>query len=246
MNKTRDVLTTVYISLFLIAVIILFTFIVFVPFTKNLYILEYAGICLCFVTGIIVFLRKRTHFNLFILLALFFTLIADTFLVLLSPHLNYTFQSLAMTSFSLCQICYLVAIQLVKKSKRELCINLAIRAALLIALEVVALVVLQSSFNYLVFVSLFYFSQLVVNIVFSFIHARSHLFLALGLLLFLGCDFFIGLGYLVDILQLPADHFINSLISVNFNFAWLFYLPSQVLLSLSGLFSIVRRHKLTV
>ncbi len=246
MTKRRDVLTTVYISLFLIAEIVLFSFIEFVPFTKNVYILEYIGISLCFITGLIVFLRKRTNFNLFIMLALFFTLIADTFLVLLSPQLNLTFQSLAMTSFSLCQICYLVAIQLVKKSKRELWINLAIRAVLLIVLEVVALVVLQPSFNYLVFISLFYFSQLLVNIVFSFIHVRSHLFLALGLLLFLGCDFFIGLGYLADILQLPSDHFINSLLSVNFNFAWLFYLPSQVLLSLSGFFSIARRHKLTV
>lgn len=245
MTKTRTILMTIYISLFLVAEIVLFSFIEFIPSTENVYILEYVGICLCCLTGLIVFLRTKTNFNLFVSIALIFTLIADTFLVLIGHFdLNITFQSLAMTSFSLCQLAYLVAIQLIKKSKKELMISIAIRVILFVALEVIAAIILKSSFNYLIFISLFYLSQLVVNIVFSFLHVRTHLLLTLGLLLFLGCDFFIGLGYLADIMQLPADHFVRSLISVNFNFAWLFYLPSQILLSLSGLFTIMRRRKL--
>jgi len=208
--------------------------IVFIPHPLAINILEYSAICLCFISGLVFFLKMKSHLTFFIFGGLLFTLVADTFLVLLNAYLNYAFQCIAMTSFSICQIFYLLAIQSISKSSRERWINLGVRIFLFIAFEIAALIIVFPSFNYLVFISLFYFSQLIASIIFSFFHIKSHPFLAIGLLLFIGCDIFIGLYYLVDILALPSTHFLAIFTSYNFNYAWLFYLPSQVLLSLSG------------
>ena len=241
MRRFSGLLNTIYLFAFLITETVLFIFIEFVPNVKNILFFQYSAICLCLITGLIALLRKKRIFNLYVFLALLFTLVADTFLVLLSPYLNYAYQCIAMAAFSVCQIFYMLAILTIKKSKQEMWINLISRLSFLVVLQVVAFFIIGMKFDLLVPLSVLYFSQLICNIVLGFFHVRSYPLLAFGLLLFLGCDIFIGLGYLSNILGLPADHFINVVVTFPFNFAWLFYLPSQILLSLSGHFSVSRR-----
>lgn len=221
---------------FLVLQTLLFISILFVPHLPMVNVFEYTSILLSLLFALFVWLRKNSMVTLLIFIALVFTAIADTFLVFLNPYLNEVTQSIAMISFSLCQLTYFFLIWKITQTHRERIINLSIRTIFFLALEIIALLILGSSYNFLIFVSLFYFSQLVTNIIFAFIHIKMNPFLAIGLLLFIGCDIFIGLSTLCDILTLSQSHFLYIFAHLPFNFAWFFYLPSQVLLSSSGLF----------
>ena len=72
-----------------------------------------------------------------------------------------------------------------------------------------------------------YFSQLLSNTVLAWTQkGQPWRVFAAGLTLFVGCDLCVGLFNV-----LPADHPLYSAVSVGM---WLFYLPSQVLIVLSG------------
>jgi len=234
--KTEPCYFKIIFLIFLILQTILFISILFVPHLPLINVFEYTSIILSLIFSLFVFLKKKNIFTLLIFIALIFTAVADTFLVFLNSSLNETTQTIAMISFSLCQLTYFLVIWKVTTSQRERFINLVIRTIFFLALEVTAICILGSSYNFLIFVSLFYFSQLVTNIIFAFIHIKMNPFLAIGLLLFIGCDIFIGLSTLCDILALSQTHFLYIFAHLPFNFAWFFYLPSQVLLSSSGLF----------
>jgi len=234
--KTEPRYLKIIFLVFLILQTILFISILFVPHLPLVNVFEYVSILLSLSFSLFVFLKKRSIFTLLIFIALIFTAIADTFLVFLNSYLNVTTQTIAMISFSLCQLTYFILIWNITQNSRERFLNLLIRTFFFLGLEVAAVSILGSSYNFLIFVSLFYFSQLVTNIIFAFLHIKINLFLAIGLLLFIGCDIFIGLSTLCDIFALSQSHFLYIFAHLPFNFAWFFYLPSQVLLSSSGLF----------
>ena len=221
---------------FILIQAILFINIIFIPQIPKVNIFEYISILLSLGFALFVFIKEKSTYALLIFVALIFTAIADTFLVCLNSYLNEMTQTIAMGSFSLCQLTYFVLIWMMTKNWRERFINLFIRTIIWITLEVIAILTLGSFYNFLIFVSLFYFSQLVTNIVFAFIHIKLNPLLAIGLLLFIGCDLFIGLSTLCDIFALSQSHFLYAFSHLPFNLAWFFYLPSQVLLSSSGLF----------
>ena len=74
-----------------------------------------------------------------------------------------------------------------------------------------------------------YFSQLLANAALAWTLRGTRRRFALGLTLFVGCDVCVGLFNV-----LPASSPMHSAASVGM---WLFYLPSQVLIALSGSFS---------
>lgn len=221
---------------FLTIQLVLFVLILFIPNLSNINIFEYISILFSLGFSLFSFLTKKNLYNLLIFIALIFTAIADTFLVYLNPSINEMTQIIAMCSFSLCQLTYFFVIWMATKSQRERFLNLAIRTILFFGIEGAAVFALGSSYNVLIFVSLFYFSQLVTNIFFAFLHFEVHPLFAIGLLLFVGCDIFVGLSALCDILALSQSHPLYIFAHLSFNFAWFFYLPSQVLLACSGLF----------
>lgn len=218
---------------FLVIEAILFALILFIPSVTNINPFCYISIVMCFLFGGFLFLSHRSKFALLVVIALFFTVVSDTFLVLLNKYLCVTTQSLGMSSFLLVQVAYFFAIWILTKDKRELWANIITRSALFIVLEVVGIIILRSSFNYLTFISLLYFANLLTNIVFAFFHVKEKPFLAIGLLLFIGCDLFIGLQALCDMLGISSSSVFYQIVYYPFNFSWLFYLPSQVLLACS-------------
>ena len=82
-------------------------------------------------------------------------------------------------------------------------------------------------------VSMFYYANLLVNIVFAFCQPHVTRLLAIGLTLFILCDTLIGLSCLDAYVAISEDSFIWKLIHPGFDLAWAFYLPSQTLIALS-------------
>ena len=75
--------------------------------------------------------------------------------------------------------------------------------------------------------------MLITNIIFAFMLRPARPVFAIGLLLFLGCDTFVGLGMIEAYLPVNEGSLLYLLAHPPINMAWLFYTPSQTLLGLS-------------
>ncbi|MBP5343311.1 hypothetical protein J6Y73_05240 [bacterium] len=166
---------------------------------------------------------KRIRFDGIILgLALLFTLLSDTFLL----HLD-NYYEIGVTSFLVVQVLYLFRMfYSLGLNRKRLKITLMIRGCAFI-LIMLGLIIFNS-FSYLYLITGLYFINLVMNFIDSLIFLISYrgedrfksiFVFTIGLLLFIGCDINVGL---------------SNLIGVGSNIIWIFYLPSQVLISLSG------------
>ena len=80
---------------------------------------------------------------------------------------------------------------------------------------------------------MFYYANLILNIVFAFLGGRGLRLMAVGLVFFALCDTVIGLIVMKAYLPIPPDAFLYRILYPGFNLAWVFYVPSQALLALS-------------
>ena len=161
-------------------------------------------------------------------IALVCTVCADYFLVW-SSHIV---QLPAMAFFLVAQLAYATRLYLLAE-KRERVIAIISRAALSIIIVIVTAVVLKDGIDALSVVSMLYYVNLILNAVLAFASFKSRKLLAIGFLLFIWCDTVIGLDMINAYLPIPEDAYLYKIIRPGFNLAWVFYLPSQVLLSLS-------------
>lgn len=112
---------------------------------------------------------------------------------------------------------------------------LVFRACLTAAAIAVTVTVLGENTDALATVSLCYYAFLLVNILCAYLRFKKNRLFALGLTLFLLCDTVIGLQVAAEgYLPIAEGSWLHSLIFSGFNLAWFFYLPSQVLIALSG------------
>ena len=189
---------------------------------------------LCFLTVFLSFavsfvffsVSKKTYITH---LALLFTVIADIFLVLCDPKI----QSLAMISFSVVQMLYLYRIVSEQEKSKLNVIHIAVRAVLTIVVLAITAIVLKEKTDFVSLVSMFYFTNLVLNVVFVLFNKNSSWLLKVGLVCFMFCDIFVGLGQLGDYLPISETSFVYQLIHAPFNFIWFFYTPAQTMLCLS-------------
>ncbi|MGI6012552.1 MAG: hypothetical protein ACOX8H_13860 [Ruminococcus sp.] len=174
--------------------------------------LKYAGILLCVCIG---FSLASTWSGYLTAWALLLTAAADLFLLVLNRH--YT---TGLFIFCLVQLLYCLKLSLPEKKcpPWELGLRIGLPSALIFLLW---LFHQQSLLNAL---AAFYFCNLVFNAFKSFRCSGRGLFTT-GLFLFIGCDICVGLFNLdIHILWLKA--FVSIAM-------WAFYLPSQVLITLS-------------
>ena len=189
---------------------------------------EFASVVVAFLFSLI-FLSFK-HNKYLTQLGLLFTVIADIFLVVISNRV----QSIAMTSFSIVQILYFVQLLLNSDSKLQNKLNIIIRGVLIIVVEIVAIIILKEKVDYVSLISMFYYVNLIMNMIFAFIQVKKDCLFAIGLLLFLLCDTFVGFQMAFDIyIFISHNSFIYKLFTFPFNFIWFFYLPSQTLIALS-------------
>jgi hypothetical protein len=153
--------------------------------------------------------------------ALAFTLLADTFLLVLNRR--YT---LGVALFCVVQLLYLARILLASKGRLRPTLVLVRRAAL--AAAALALLQVLGALSLLNALSGVYFTQLLANGAESLTlrrRGRPYILFSIGLFLFIGCDICVGLHNLVPASAAGAFARVGM---------WLFYLPSQVLLTLSA------------
>lgn len=186
--------------------------------------LKYASISLCLAFSLYCLIRKRKMVNCFIPFALVFTLISDYFLLFNTNQNLYVY---GLITFIITQLIYFAFILYLRKSKLELLINLLVRFLLTLAALVVAFYLNYS--DVLTILALVYFVELLSNFLYSTFlikFDKEYLIFSLGLLLFIGCDINVGLNN-VHLFEGIDYSLVNFLM-------WVFYLPSQVLLSLTN------------
>lgn len=161
--------------------------------------------------------------------ALLTTVCADYFLVLHGAEEKLV----AMLFFSLTQLCYFGCIYFTDTSKKARTVHALLRVFVPLLTLVITLLVLGEGADAVALVSMFYFANLLLNVVFAFLLGEKPPLLALGLLLFACCDVFVGLSLIEGYLPLSRGSLIYRLAHPGFNAAWVFYVPSQSLLALS-------------
>lgn len=195
------------------------------------------SIFVCFLFS--VYLIRKENQNYLITIALFFTVISDVFLVLVQPRIQW----LAMTTFSICQLLYFALI-LSRVNAKNLKWHAIVRVIVVVSVIVVTACVLREKTDYLSLISMFYFSNLICNVVEAFIQIKINPIFAIGFLFFLFCDFFVGLNSAVGVyIFVSESSFIYKLAFPPINLAWLFYIPSQTLITLS-MFDFKKHRKL--
>jgi hypothetical protein len=185
---------------------------------------EYSAIALCFITLLLLSIRQSDW--LMVVLGMTFTLIADFFLVILGDY-----QVLAMIAFCGTQIAYLIRLHL--SENKKLPYMKETRLFLFLFWQLMAFLVFKNFSNVLVIITLTYLSFLLGNIIHAFRIGKKFRLFAIALVLFLLCDIFIGLNEGEELLMISPDSFLGWIIDIPLNMAWLFYIPSQVMIVLS-------------
>jgi hypothetical protein len=110
-----------------------------------------------------------------------------------------------------------------------------LRASLILIALAITVLVLGEKTDALALVSLCYYANLIINLIMAFLQFKQDKLFPIALLLFLLCDTVIGLqvasgGYL----PIAPGSALYQFLWMPINLAWLFYLPSQVLIALSS------------
>lgn len=161
---------------------------------------------------------------------LIFTVISDLFLVVIEPMM----QLVAIIFFTMAQLCYFARIYSEESRIKARRVHLGVRLTLSLVAIAATFIVLGKAADALALVSIFYYANLISNIIFAFGKARISLLFPLGLVFFALCDAQIGFKVLIEnYITVSDDSFLNALVYPGFNFAWLCYVPSQTLIALS-------------
>ena len=181
--------------------------------------LKYAAIVLCFLKAL--GCPKNTD-GLLTRWALGLTLAADLFLLVLDR-----WYPAGVACFCGVQVLYLIRIR--RAGRWPLWPDLALRA--LAAAGLLGLAAGLGAMNGLTALALCYFSQLACNAIAALLLGRRGRVLAAGLLLFVGCDLCVGAMNLAPALAalLPGPLLAFARVGM-----WLFYLPSQALITLTA------------
>jgi len=186
---------------------------------SNFTVYAYTSIVLCFVYGLLQFKSA----NPWMLGGMACTVGADFFLVVCSP----ADQLWGMVFFMAAQSMYAVALHKKKFHKPIFVLRLSIT----VIAPLIALLVLRDKTDALSVISLCYYVNLIFNLITAW--SQGNKVLGIGFVLFLLCDTVIGLqvaagGYL----PIGEGTLLHRIIFIDFNLAWFFYLPSQVLIAL--------------
>lgn len=206
------------IKYFLIIELILYITFLTLDFTKHYAIttpIKYTSIILCFIFSLYCCYNNG---NKLIPFALVFTILADYLLLVVNNY--YIF---GLISFFIAQMIYMVI--LINRTHQSLWI-------LRIVLPIIIMMVLSfiNMFDLINILSVIYFSQLLINTIISWMNCKHIRFIfAIGLTLFVCCDICVGLFNITDM------GFIYEFTRIGM---WLFYLPSQILIVLSGISSL--------
>lgn len=185
--------------------------------------IKYGGIIACFIYSVYATVKRKIKFP-FVTFALFFTLIADYFLLVRNDGYVY-----GVSAFIVAQSFYLARIYSVKGKLplATVAVRIAVFSVLCIALFITRLI------EPLTVAVAFYACMLVGNTAESFSinkFGRKYIVFSIGLCLFVCCDICVGIYNLSSFINVG----LSVEAAVKFVFlSWTFYLPSQVMIALS-------------
>ncbi len=188
-------------------------------------VISYAAVILACLSNLLFFENKPRFWLMQI--ALICTVCADWFLLVLGSGYE-----IGMCFFNVTQLAYAVRTYLdgTPKVRR---VQLFVRLGFWVAAIVAVFAILGDRADVLSLISVFYFVNLALNIVFAFINVKRGILFPLGLVFFILCDIFVGFSNMGGYLEIPVGSFAYWLAYPGFNAAWLFYVPSQALLGTS-------------
>ena len=189
--------------------------------------IQYLSVILACAFCFLFFEKSKSY--LFTQIALLCTVGADFFLVFSEQPSKLW----GMIFFAGTQIAYFLRIYFEEKNQRVKKAHLIIRIAASIIVLAATCIVLGESTDALALVSMFYYANLILNIVFAFIDFKSSYILAIALVCFAVCDTFIGFANIGPYMSISEGSLIYKLLSSEIDIAWAFYVPSQALLSIS-------------
>lgn len=234
-NKIWLIVLSLYLIFQLIYYILLHTTEIF-----NYRICCYSVIVMGLMVSIIVYLVTKYKNNLLISLAIFFTCFADFFLVILNDYYE-----IALVFFIFVQISYYLYIlsldHFIFSKKNQ--IFLLIRIFLVILSIILPLFV--KIIDFLIFLAILYFPMLAMNVIESFVKFKQNYLLPWGLLLFSLCDICVGFLNAVNIFDFPPTSIVYKVAYSEVDYVWIFYHPAQVILSISGLSFLLKKHQKT-
>jgi len=193
--------------------------------TKYMY---YTFIVINFAFSLWLLKKFRTIDAMIVSAALFFTMISDTFLVLIQ---NY--KLIAMASFSIVQILYYIRLYSFRDVKNKVQLFDILRIVILMVVYTAALVIFKDKFDMLIILVVFYFSMLVINFIEGIKYFQKSKMFIIGLLLFICCDIMIGVSNGQGYLTINEESLIYKLMNCGIDLGWFFYFPSQILIVLS-------------
>lgn len=204
------------------------------PGLDTVTLIKYCSILLCNVFALTYALKYRRRENYILFSGLFFTAVSDYFLLFTE---NFTF---GMLTFCVVQILYLVYLYFLGEGRRgvagRLLVNILLWAAVLLILWV-----LQVPVDLLLVTAAFYFISILHNVITAAGNARHksdkrNLIFAIGMFLFLLCDINVGIYNMNGFIAVGSTAF-QKVYHFSEIAMWMFYLPAQVCISLSGIFS---------
>lgn len=225
-NKRKvDLSEQILICVYLLVQLSLYIISIFFDVDISVKYLYYTFIIINFIMSIIFIFLHKNKDSIFLMSALFFTLISDTFLVLIGGY-----KEIAMMSFSVVQVFYFIRLLFLRK-ERKISIIDYIRLCVIFIIVFSAYIILNDKIDVLVIVVCFYYPMLILNFIESCKYFKTDYKFVIGLFLFILCDTIVGLTNCSDYFIIPD--FLNKLMTGTIDLAWLFYFPSQILLTLS-------------
>lgn len=195
--------------------------------------LKFLAIIVCFIFTLLLDTSIKLYRNLF-RFSFFFTMVSDVFLLLIDKN------TLGVSTFLIVQSIYRYYLWKVSKEKDIDVLPLRYLYFPNVIISCFMLVVFKMCLQYndsLLTITIFYFVSIVINVISSVKVASrskepSNIIFALGMILFLLCDISVGVFNMGDFIQIshPVFPIIYNIASVSM---WFFYLPSQVMISLS-------------
>lgn len=183
--------------------------------------------------------KEKASDYLFTQLGLIGTMGADFFLVLL-PHQE---RLPGMIFFSFVQIFYFLRLYTADTNATRRKVNLILRIVLSVAIVAVTLLVLGPGADPVAVISMFYYVNLLLNVVFAFLDFENTGVFALGLLCFIISDTVIGFRNL-DIYigsQPIVEDVVEQIKRSKIDLIYGFYLPSQALIALSPAYKLFKK-----
>ena len=230
-SKNKNIIKYLVLAIFFIAIFLQYFLNIFAT-NINARALSFSCVILCFVFTLF-FVQKDK--NIFISIGLFLNCIADIFLVLYYDKSNFL---AGVSVFLFVQLFYAIYTVMLNKSRTAKIVNISLRSGLSIIIGIVGFIAKLTLYEIF---SLIYIANFVLSCIYAFIHFKTELFYAIGSLIYICCDVFVGIPNGGAKILGFSGSFIDFLYS--FDMAFVLYIPGVFVIALQVFYASFKYQK---